>query len=46
MCRVREWIIYDSGAALLVADAVLATSVVAPRLRSRGLKDAACDNYI
>ncbi|MBX9243576.1 hypothetical protein ICW40_01995 [Actinotalea ferrariae] len=43
---VYEWIIYLGGAAVLVVSAVLAASVVAPNLRSRGLKREARHHYI
>lgn len=46
MCTAWEWTIYGIGAGLLVAGAVLAASVVAPSLKSRGLKRDARRHYI
>lgn len=42
----RDWVVFGCGTALLLAGAVMAASVVAPRLRSRGLKRASRENYI
>jgi hypothetical protein len=46
MCTALEWVIYGIGAGLLVVGAVLATSVVAPSLKRRGLKRDARRHYI